>query len=164
MLSTVRDTENLNFFREIPWLYCIAVDGFCSGPMRNDRGTSVFAPHGHDFHADSDGKMAESSNLELCNTVQYADTHASVLKEEDIVRPPSYFKKINKAIRSCTNWIQRVRIRAYCNCHTISTNSARNPLITCTESADCPEGIHMAVHRPMHGCQRITCGIHRGKS
>ena len=34
--------------------------------------------------------------------IMYAATHASVLKEEDIARPPSYFQCIIKAICSST--------------------------------------------------------------
>ena len=38
----------------------------------------------------------------------HADTCASVLKEEGIARPLSYYHRINKAIRSCTNEVQSV--------------------------------------------------------
>ena len=86
----------------------------------------------------------------------YADARASVLKEgHRIARPPLYYQRINKTIHSCTNGVQNVRVSAYRNFCITSTNSAWNPLIALTESANCPQGIHTAVC----SCQRITCGI-----
>ena len=109
----------------------------------------MFDLHGYDFCVDLDEKMAESSNLELRSAEHICRSHASTLKGEDIARPPSYFRWINKAICSCTNGIQNVHVCAYRNFCTTSTNSTRNTLIVRTEMADCPERIRTAVNGPM---------------